>query len=70
MDKITFNNSEIELPPLRSLNDFMFEDARFQIPNFKDIEKWGNRVVSNLLYYQTNYFLMAIVIFILVGYEF
>jgi hypothetical protein len=58
---------EVEISPLRSLDDFLLESARFQIPNFKDLEKWGNRVIKNLLYYQTNYFVLAVVIFILVG---
>ncbi|XP_069693015.1 PRA1 family protein 3 isoform X1 [Periplaneta americana] len=58
---------DVEISPLRSLDDFILESARFQIPNFKDFEKWGNRVVNNLLYYQTNYFLLSLVIFILVG---
>ncbi len=47
-------NGELELPPLRSLNDFILDSARFQIPNLKDLDKWGNRVVNNMLYYQTN----------------
>lgn len=59
--------NEIELAPLRTLDDFILGSARFQIPNYKDLEKWGNRVVNNLLYYQTNYFLMALVVFLLVG---
>ncbi|XP_053967628.1 PRA1 family protein 3 [Anastrepha ludens] len=50
----------IELAPLRSLDDFIFGSARFQLPNLKDLEKWGNRVVKNLLYYQSNYFLMCL----------
>lgn len=58
---------EVEVSPLRSLDDFLLESARFQIPNFKDFEKWGNRVINNLLYYQTNYFLLAVIIFVLVG---
>lgn len=60
-------NNEFEIAPLRSLDDFLLESARFQIPNVKDFEKWGNRVTSNLLYYQSNYFLLAFTIFILVG---
>jgi hypothetical protein len=64
MDK---KKMEVEVSPLRSLDDFLLESARFQIPNFRDFEKWGNRVVSNLLYYQTNYFLLSLVIFVLVG---
>ncbi|XP_058796377.1 PRA1 family protein 3-like [Phymastichus coffea] len=60
-------DTDLELPPLRSINDFILESARFQIPNVKDLDKWGNRVVNNLLYYQTNYFFTSAVIFILVG---
>ncbi|CAG9831458.1 unnamed protein product [Diabrotica balteata] len=60
-------SSDFEIAPLRSLDDFLLEAARFQIPNVKDLEKWGNRVTQNLLYYQTNYFLMSILIFIIVG---
>lgn len=58
---------EVEIAPLRSLDDFLLESARFQIPNWKDPEKWANRVSQNLLYYQTNYFLTSIVVFLLVG---
>ena len=57
----------VELAPLRPLDDFLLQSARFQIPNVKDPDRWANRVVSNLLYYQTNYFLAALIIFLLVG---
>ncbi|XP_015594400.1 PRA1 family protein 3 [Cephus cinctus] len=67
MDKVKIGNSELEIPPLRSLDDFLLESARFQIPNVKDLDKWGNRVVNNLLYYQTNYFFMSACIFLVVG---
>ncbi|XP_037946935.1 PRA1 family protein 3 [Teleopsis dalmanni] len=53
----------LQLPPLRSLDDFVLGSARFQLPNLQDLEKWGNRVVKNLLYYQTNYFLMFVTIY-------
>ncbi|XP_014603385.1 PREDICTED: PRA1 family protein 3 isoform X1 [Polistes canadensis] len=66
MDK-TKIDTNFELPPLRSLDDFLLESARFQIPNFKDFDKWGNRVVNNMLYYQTNYLFMAVIIFLIVG---
>ncbi|XP_013098240.1 PRA1 family protein 3 [Stomoxys calcitrans] len=59
-DVVTEN---LELPPLRSLDDFVLGSARFQIPNIKDFDKWGNRVVKNLLYYQTNYFLLFLAIY-------
>uniref|UniRef100_A0A1A9W5C0 PRA1 family protein n=1 Tax=Glossina brevipalpis TaxID=37001 RepID=A0A1A9W5C0_9MUSC len=54
---------ELQLPPLRTLDDFALGSARFQLPNLKDFDKWGNRVVKNLIYYQTNYFLMFITIY-------
>lgn len=57
----------MQLTPLRSLNDFALESARFQLPAFNDFEKWGNRVVKNLLYYQTNYFVLWAVVFTLIG---
>lgn len=50
---------QCELPPLRSLDDFLLGSARFQKPNFDDLDKWGNRVTKNFLYYQTNYFAMG-----------
>ncbi|KAK3103359.1 hypothetical protein FSP39_018700 [Pinctada imbricata] len=58
---------DVQVAPLRSLGDFLLESARFQVPNFHDQEKWANRVLNNLLYYQTNYFLTAIVLFLLIG---
>ena len=60
-------DSSVQLAPLRSLGDFMLESARFQIPNIKDADKWTNRILNNLLYYQTNYFLTALIIFLIIG---
>lgn len=53
---------ECELAPLRSLDDFLLGSARFQLPNFQDIDKWGNRVTKNFLYYQTNYFVVYLIV--------
>jgi len=60
--------SNLEIAPLRSLDDFLLESARFQVPNFKDLEKWGFRVYNNLIYYQSNYFLTAVALFALIGF--
>lgn len=62
--------SDMSLAPIRSLDDFLLSLNRFQLPQFKDLEKWNKRVVNNLLYYQTNYFITAIIIFTLIGYSF
>ena len=57
----------VELAPMRSLDDFLLGSARFQVPSFKDPDKIVNRIINNLLYYQTNYFLSSIVVFLIVG---
>ena len=56
----------VALPPLRSLQDFV-TDAQFTAPTLHDTDRMENRMINNLVYYQTNYFLSAIIIFILVG---
>ncbi|XP_029991198.1 ADP-ribosylation factor-like 6 interacting protein 5a [Sphaeramia orbicularis] len=60
--------AKVELTPLRSWDDFFPGWERFAKPDVKDLAKWNNRVVSNLLYYQTNYLATAIVIFLVVGF--
>lgn len=65
MSQTSMNN--FQFAPLRSLDDFLLESARFQLPNMSDFEKWGNRVVKNLLYYQTNYFILAAIELIIIG---
>lgn len=57
---------EIEIAPLRSLDEFLLSQTRFQVPDFNNAEKWFNRIVNNLLYYQTNYFLSALIIFLII----
>ncbi|XP_067946656.1 PRA1 family protein 3-like [Watersipora subatra] len=58
---------DVETAPLRTWNDFM-TDARFQMPNLQDTERCHNRIINNLLYYQTNYFLMSLFVFAIVGF--
>nr|XP_006630680.1 PREDICTED: PRA1 family protein 3 [Lepisosteus oculatus] len=58
----------MELAPLRPWDDFLPGSDRFAKPDVGNLAKWNNRVVSNLLYYQTNYFAMAIVVFLIVGF--
>ena len=59
---------DVQFAPLRPMEDFITQGARFQIPDFNKEDRWFNRIVSNLLYYQTNYFLCALGIFLLVGF--
>lgn len=59
--------AKVELAPLRPWDDFYPGSERFGKPDVKDLAKWNNRVVSNLLYYQTNYLVLAIAVFLIVG---
>ncbi|KAK0130570.1 PRA1 family protein 3 [Merluccius polli] len=58
----------MELAPLRPWDDFFPGTDRFARPDLRDPARWNSRVVSNLLYYQTNYFAAAIVVFVIVGF--
>ncbi|XP_064813250.1 PRA1 family protein 3-like [Oncorhynchus masou masou] len=60
--------ARMELAPLRPWDDFFPGADRFAKPDFADLAKWNNRVISNLLYYQTNYFAVAVVVFLVVGF--
>ncbi|XP_029997655.1 PRA1 family protein 2 [Sphaeramia orbicularis] len=58
----------VQPPPLRSLDDFVLSSARFAVPNIRDLDRWNNRIINNLLYYQSNYFVCALGFLLLVGY--
>ncbi|KAJ8259756.1 hypothetical protein GJAV_G00173050 [Gymnothorax javanicus] len=60
--------AKVELAPLRPWDDFFPGVDRFAKPDASDLVKWNNRVVSNLLYYQTNYLALAVVVFLIVGF--
>ncbi|XP_069019633.1 ADP-ribosylation factor-like 6 interacting protein 5a [Embiotoca jacksoni] len=60
--------AKVEVTPLRPWGDFFPGSERFAKPDVKDLAKWNNRVVSNLLYYQTNYLALAIAVFLVVGF--
>lgn len=58
----------VQPPPLRSLDDFLLTSARFAVPDVRDLDRWNNRIINNLLYYQSNYFLSAAGFLLIVGY--
>ncbi|XP_033472570.1 PRA1 family protein 2 [Epinephelus fuscoguttatus] len=58
----------VQPPPLRSLEDFLLSSARFAVPDVRDLDRWNNRIINNLLYYQSNYLLSAVGILLIVGY--
>jgi len=61
-------DEEPKVPPLRPLDDFLIGGARFGPPDFKNQEKWNNRVIQNLMYYQSNYFVSILVVVLLCFY--
>ncbi|XP_072884688.1 PRA1 family protein 2 [Hemitrygon akajei] len=61
-------HSDVQLPPFRTMDDFLCSSARFSLPDVKDQLRWNNRVINNLLYYQTNYLATVAGILLLVGY--
>lgn len=61
-DTTKFLDCEWEFPPFRTLYDYLSE---FQLPNYKDLGKWNNRIVNNLVYYQTNYLYTCIAILLI-----
>jgi len=60
--------ADVKFAPFRPLEDYLLESARFQPPDFNDPERWANRVMNNLLYYQTNYFFTIVVVHLLIGF--
>ncbi|KAF7243887.1 PRA1 family protein 2 [Varanus komodoensis] len=50
--------SEVRLPPVRPLDDFLLGSTRLAPPDLRDLQRWHNRVINNLLYYQSNYLLV------------
>ncbi|XP_016336767.1 ADP-ribosylation factor-like 6 interacting protein 5b [Sinocyclocheilus anshuiensis] len=58
----------MELAPFRPWDDFFPGVDRFSKPDVSDLSKWNNRVISNLLYFQTNYFAAAVVVILIVGF--
>lgn len=38
------------------------------MPDVRNLERWNNRIINNLLYYQSNYFASGLALFVIVGY--
>lgn len=49
--------------PIQSFSDFAFGGIDLYAKPKSDLAKWNNRIVQNLLYYQTNYFCSALICF-------
>lgn len=60
-------SEQMQFAPFRSLvGDFFGQAENYAVPDLKDLARLSNRITNNLLYYQTNYFLVFLVIFVLI----
>jgi hypothetical protein len=60
-------SDQMQFAPFRPWNDIVGQAENYAIPNFKDLPRVNNRITSNLLYYQTNYFLFLLALVLLIG---
>ena len=59
--EFAIQNDFIKLPKFRSLEDFLYNIDRYEIPNHGNLDRLKNRMMNNLLYYQTNYILTFLI---------
>uniref|UniRef100_A0A915JLD6 PRA1 family protein n=1 Tax=Romanomermis culicivorax TaxID=13658 RepID=A0A915JLD6_ROMCU len=64
--KMAALTQDVDLAPLRNMDDFLLGSARFGLPPYKDMDRWANRIIKNLIYYQTNYFAIIVTFFVLI----
>jgi hypothetical protein len=57
----------VRFAPFRPFNDFVGGAEDYGLPTFNDLVRWNNRVTNNLLYYQSNYFLVILAFFVFIG---
>ena len=60
-------DNDLRFAPFRPISDVISNANDYKIPDFTDLERVSNRITNNLLYYQTNYFLVVIIFCIIVG---
>lgn len=54
---------------LRSIDDFL-TNATWSLPDFSNLDRFNNRVISNLIYYQLNYYISGFIMMFLIGYDY
>ena len=56
-------NARFRIPRPHSLGEFILFPKRWRLPNFKNLASLGQRVKTNLLYFQTNYLILTVAVF-------
>lgn len=59
-------SNQMQFAPFREFNDFAGKAENYAVPDLQDLARLSNRITNNLLYYQTNYFLVFLAIFVLI----
>lgn len=60
-------SDQVRFAPFRKIEDFIGKAENYAVPNFNDFARVNNRIEQNLLYYQTNYFVCFMTIFLLMS---
>ena len=59
-------SDQMQFAPFRAYKDLVGQAENYAIPDLKDLARINNRITNNLLYYQTNYFLIFLAFFVLI----
>jgi hypothetical protein len=60
-------SDQIQFAPFRTAADFFGQAENYVIPDLRDPQRISNRITNNLLYYQTNYMLFFVVLFVFIS---
>lgn len=60
-------SDQVRFAPFRKVEDFVGKAENYALPKFDDLERVNRRISQNLLYYQTNYFLCFLAIFLIMS---
>ena len=61
------SGGQLQFAPFRKIDDAIGGAENYVVPNLSDLARLSNRITNNLLYYQTNYFVLFLIIFVLIG---
>lgn len=56
------HRAEFRIPRPRSIAEFIIYPGRWSLPDYKDLNKLMLRVKNNLLFFQTNYLVLSLLI--------
>lgn len=60
-------SDQIQFAPFREAKDFFGQAENYSIPDVRNLERLSNRITNNLLYYQTNYMVFFVALFVLIS---